>query len=156
MSITLVVLDGTVQHLGLKYDDQARPELRWTLQQIDHGADGKNWTSYWPCTASGAMAERLAGELEDGQHIILTSGKLCYRKRTTKAGEVSRLEILVWSADVLSGSPQDQRTDTGEGDSTSAGAIVEPEPTERATATKARRPRVPTHLQREWPPEPAN
>jgi hypothetical protein len=47
------------------------------------------------CCASGAAATRLAETLEDGQHIVVTSGKLCYRKRTTKAGEQSRLEILV-------------------------------------------------------------
>jgi hypothetical protein len=52
MSINLVVIDGTVKSLSMKYDSQSRPELRFTLEQTDHSADGKVWTSYWPCWAA--------------------------------------------------------------------------------------------------------
>jgi hypothetical protein len=107
--LNLVVASGVVKSLALKYDTQSRPELRFTLKQPG------DWTLYLPCCASGSAAERLAGEIEDGQHIIVTSGKLCYRKRTTKLGEQSRMEILVWTVDRLSELAQVARTDQDEG-----------------------------------------
>jgi hypothetical protein len=100
--VNIVVLDGVAQHVALRYDEHSRPELRFTLTQVEHATDGKPWTLYLPCVTSGSAAERLASEIVEGQHIILTSAKLCYRKRTTKLGEQSRMEILVWTADVLS------------------------------------------------------
>jgi hypothetical protein len=109
MSTNIVIQDGVVKSLAMRYDANSKPELRWTLEQ-----QSGEFCLYLPCFAPGAAGERLAGELEDGQHILVTSGKLAYRKRTTKAGEVSRLEILVWAADVLSApssSPVDERTD---------------------------------------------
>jgi hypothetical protein len=107
MSVNLVVIDGTIKGLSLKYDSESKPELRFTLAQETGGYNehGHPWVSYWPCCASGATAERLAGELEDGQHIVITSGKLVYRKRSTKTGDQSRMEILVWQIDRLSASP---------------------------------------------------
>ena len=90
MACNLVVVDGIVKSLALRFDSQARPELRFTLEQQENG-----FSLWLPCCASGAAATRLAETLEDGQHIVVTSGKLCYRKRTMKAGEQSRLEILV-------------------------------------------------------------
>jgi hypothetical protein len=99
MAINMVVLDGIVKSLALKYGPESKPELRFTLEQQD-GA----FSLYLPCCAVGAAAERLATEMEDGQHVVVTSGKLCYRKRDTKAGPQSRLELLVWSVDRLSAS----------------------------------------------------
>jgi hypothetical protein len=43
----------------------------------------------------------LADTLENGQQIVITSSKLCYRKRTTNTGEQSGLEVLTWTAEVL-------------------------------------------------------
>lgn len=114
MSTNVVILDGTVNSLALRYDSQARPELRWTLVATDQGPDGQPWTSYWPCCASGSTALRLAETLEDGQYIVSSSGRLCYRKRQTRTGEQSRVEVLTWTADVLSESPQAERSDEGE------------------------------------------
>ena len=91
-----------------------RPELRFTLEQTEHATDGKPWTLYLPCVAVGSAAERLASEIEDGQHVVISSGKLCYRKRQTKLGEQSRMEILVWSIDRLSASTGPTQADTGE------------------------------------------
>jgi hypothetical protein len=45
--------------------------------------------------AVGQAALRLTEELEDGLPVVVTAGKLCYRKRQTMLGEQSRLEILV-------------------------------------------------------------
>ena len=87
MSIKVVVLDGVVKSLALRYDAEAKAELRFTLQATDQATDGKPWVSYWPCCASGNSATRLAEMIEDGQHIVVTSGQLCYRKRLTKLGE---------------------------------------------------------------------
>jgi hypothetical protein len=109
MAINLVLQDGIVKSLALKYDHQSRPELRFTLEQRDG-----EFCLWLPCCASGSAAERLAAEIEDGQHVVLTSAKLCYRKRQTKAGEVSRMEILCWSIERLSESPQVARSDVGE------------------------------------------
>jgi hypothetical protein len=115
MSINLVVLDGVVKSLSLKYDAQSKPELRFTLQQETGGANehGQPWVSWWPCCASGPTAERLAGELEDGQYIIITSGKLCYRKRSLRSGDQSRIEILVWQTERLSASPEAETSQDG-------------------------------------------
>jgi hypothetical protein len=152
MAVNIVVLDGVAQHVALRYDEHARPELRFTLQATDHATDGKPWTSYWPCTASGSAAERLAGEITAGEHIVLTSAKLCYRKRSTKLGEQSRLEVLVWTVDKLSDDSASGGSVSGEG----APEIVQPEPTSAAPAPKARRPRVPRMARQPWQPEHAN
>ena len=56
-----------------------------------------------PAVRQGKTAERLASELERWrQHILVTSGEVrVIASGTTKAGEQSRLEVLVWQADVL-------------------------------------------------------
>ena len=114
MSVNFVVIDGMVKSLSLKYDAQSKPELRFTLaQETGHDAKGHPWVSYFPCCTSGATAERLAGELEDGQRIVITSGKLVYRKRSTKTGDQSRMEILVWQIDRLSASPGAETSQDG-------------------------------------------
>ncbi len=142
--INLVAQSGIVRWPVLRYNEKGSPEFRFTLAK----SGAYPWSI--PCCAVGHTAEKLAGDLDEGMPIIISAAELCYRKRQTKAGEVSRMEILVWRVQV--GHPdvarvaQDEHTAPGEDDSTSAGAIVEPEPTERATATKARRPRVPKHL----------
>jgi single-stranded DNA-binding protein len=124
MSLNLVVQDGIVQSPALRYGPDGKPELRFTLDQRDG-----EFHLWLPCCAVGSAAERLASELEDGQHVVITSGKLYYRKRTTKAGEHSRLEILVWTVDQLSSSLQDETSGRAEGDASPAGEIVPPEPT---------------------------
>jgi single-stranded DNA-binding protein len=101
MPINVVLLDGQVKSPALRYANDGKPEFRFTLVQTEN-----NWSLFLPCCALGAAAERLASELDDGQHIIVTSGKLCYRKRSTRLGEQSRMEILVWSVDRLSVSAQ--------------------------------------------------
>lgn len=140
MSLNLVILDGVVKSLALTYDGASKPELRFTLVQTDHGAHGHPWVSYWPCCASGTTAERLAGELEDGQHVVITSGKLCYRKRTTKTGEQSRMEVLVWQVDVLSASPAAETSPGGVDDSLLDGSTVHTEAAS-VTETKKGKPR---------------
>ena len=154
MSINLVVQDGVVKSPGLRYDSNSKPELRFTLVQTE-----KEWPLYLPCTAVGAAAERLASEIEDGQHIIVTSGKLCYRKRSTKLGEQSRMEILVWSIDRLSGIDHQETSETTAPNSMSeepalnVGHSGESDgEDERARAPKARRPRLPKHLKEPWVP----
>ena len=109
----------------------SRPELRFTLEQRDG-----DFCLWLPCFTLGAAAERLAGDLEDGMHICITSGRLTYKKRPTKAGEQARLEILVWSIERLSESPQVERTDEGKGDSTSNEPSSAPEPTVRKARYK--------------------
>jgi hypothetical protein len=150
MAINLVVLDGVVKSLALKYDQQLRPELRFTLEQTEHATDGKPWTLYLPCVAVGSAAERLASEIEDGQHVVISSGKLCYRKRQTKLGEQSRMEILVWSIDRLSASTGPTQADTGEANSMSAEVACNLEDAGAVPGHKARKPRLPKHLQQPW------
>jgi hypothetical protein len=127
MPINMVVADGIVKSLALKYDANGKSECRFTLHQEENG-----FPLFIPCTAVGQAAERLAGELEDGMHIVITSGKLCYRKRSTaKHGEVSRMEVLVWSVDRLTTLPQDERSDETEGADTSDDPEPRPEPKAR-------------------------
>jgi hypothetical protein len=142
MSINLVVIDGTVKSLSMKYDSQSRPELRFTLEQTDHSADGKVWTSYWPCCASGSTAERLAGELEDGQRIVITSGKLVYRKRSTKTGDQSRIGILVWQIDRLS-DVDHAHASPGASDDGESQATALPQEDASVSETKKGKPRYP-------------
>jgi single-stranded DNA-binding protein len=109
MSVNLVLASGRVQSLALKYATDGKPELRFTLDQEENG-----FHLWLPCCAFGATAERLASDLNDGDVIVITSGKLTYRKRQTKFGEQSRLEILVWTVERLSemppSSPVEQRS----------------------------------------------
>jgi single-stranded DNA-binding protein len=139
MSINLVVVDGVVKSPALRYGPDGKPEFRFTLVQTENG-----FPLYLPCCAAGSAAERLASEIDEGQHIVVTSAKLCYRKRTTKLGEQSRLEILVWSVERLTTSAQAERSGEAEGDELSLVPSMLPEP-------KARRPRYP-----KWKPSDAN
>jgi hypothetical protein len=107
--LNLVIASGEVKSPALRYDAHSKPEFRFTFQQME-----KDWPLYLPCFSPGAAGERLAGEVEAGQHILITSGKLAYKKRTTKAGEVSRLEILVWQVDRLSESTGPAQADAPE------------------------------------------
>jgi hypothetical protein len=134
IAINLVVQDGIVQHPALRYDSNSKPESRFTLVQTE-----KDWPLYLPCTAVGSAAERLASEIEDGQHIVITSAKLCYRKRATKAGEQSRMEILVWSIDRLTG--VDHQTTSN---STSEEVACNSEAPEPVPGHKARNGRCPS------------
>jgi single-stranded DNA-binding protein len=115
MAVNLVVASGTVMKPALRFDSNAKAEYRFTLDQQD--GDFHLWL---PCCASGSAAERLHEQLDEGMRIIITSGRLCYRKRQTqKSGEVSRLEVSVWQVDRLSESSGPAQADTGEPNSTS-------------------------------------
>lgn len=104
--MNVVIVSGEVQFLALRYDAQGKPELRFTLAQEENG-----FHLYLPCCASGSAAERLGSELEDGMAVVITSGKLCYRKHQTQKGELSRMEVLCWTVDKLTESPQVERLD---------------------------------------------
>jgi single-stranded DNA-binding protein len=108
MSVNLVLASGIVRSLALKYATDGKPELRFTLDQEENG-----FHLWLPCCAFGATAERLAGDLDDGMAILITSGKLTYKKRQTKLGEQSRLEILVWAVERFSASPQSDSGTSG-------------------------------------------
>jgi single-stranded DNA-binding protein len=140
VAINLVVASGIVKSPALRFDAQGRAEYRFTLEQRDG-----EYTLWLPCFAPGAAGERLHEQLDEGQHVVITSGRLAYKKRDTKDGERSRLEILVWSADVLS----DDSTAGGSVSQEGAGEIVDSEPT---STKKPRRPRLPKHLKAPWRP----
>jgi hypothetical protein len=131
LSINIVLLDGEVKSPALRYGADGKPEYRFTLVQQEHTTDGRTIQLYWPCCALAAAAERLAGDIEDGQHIVITNGKLCYRKRSTKLGEQSRMEVLVWSCERLTTSPQAARSATGEGGEQGDEPTRVPEPSKK-------------------------
>jgi single-stranded DNA-binding protein len=106
MPVNVVMLSGMVERPALRYDDAGKPEFRCTLKQSEKG-----FALFFPCVAVGATAERLASELEEGAQIVTTSAKLVWRKRQVKVIEQSRLEILVWSVERLTESPQVERSE---------------------------------------------
>ena len=111
MPVNSILLDGVIERLALRYDDAGRPELRCTVKHTKG-----EWPLYVPACAVGSTAERLTEEIAEGDHILITSGQLCYRKRPTKGGgDVSRLELLMWAVEVLrrSESPEDARSEDG-------------------------------------------
>jgi single-stranded DNA-binding protein len=126
MSVNIVVQDGVVKNLALRYGTDGKAELRLTLLQVENG-----FTLYLPCCALGNVAERVAEQINEGDHIVITSGRLTYRKRSTKLGEQSRMEILVWSVERLSESPQGERSDDAEGGPPSDMENSAPEPKPR-------------------------
>jgi single-stranded DNA-binding protein len=138
MAVNLVVQDGVVHNLALRYSEDGKPELRFTLQQVENG-----FTLYLPCCALGSAAEKVAAQINDGDHVVITSGRLTYRKRSTKLGEQSRMEILVWAIDVITpaGVPQEARSADGEGGDSSTELNDAPEP---MPAPKPRRRSYPT------------
>ena len=138
MPLNLVVIDGIVSSLALRYGADGKPELRFVLGQRQEA-----WSLYVPCCAVGATAERLAAELEDGQHLVITSGKLCYRKRTGKLGEASRMEILVWALERFTESPQDARSAPDASNAPSPREIVAPEGESATMSPTKSRPRYP-------------
>src|SRR5262245_15942990 len=96
LNINVVVQSGVVQWPALRYDAQGKPEFRWTLVRQTTSADGQVFTLSLPGGAVGKTAEQLAADLNEGDSIVVTQGELVYRKRQTKTGEQSRLEILAW------------------------------------------------------------
>jgi hypothetical protein len=149
MSVNVVVQSGVVKSPALRYDANSRSEFRFTLVQTEQSPDGqKSWPFYLPCCAVGSAAERLAGELEEDMPIVVTSGKLCYRRRSTKLGEQSRLEILVWTVQLLSPALAGVPVDTA-----SEPAVI-PDPLDELSRRTVTKPRKPRYLK--WRPESAN
>jgi hypothetical protein len=93
-------------------------------------------------TPEEQAAERLAEQINDGDHIVITSGRLTYRKRSTKLGEQSRMEILVWAVDRLSESSQEERSGASEGKDIAPESIDAPEPAPASTVRKRGYPKV--------------
>ncbi len=98
MAVNMIVASGRVKAPALRYATDGKAEYRFTLEQQEG-----DFCLWLPCFAPGAAAERLHEQLDEGMTIVITSGKLAYKKRSTKSGEVSRLEILTWAVDVLTG-----------------------------------------------------
>ena len=136
MSINVVVQDGVVKSPALRYATDGKPEFRFTLVQTEH-----DWPLYLPCCAAGAAAERLASDLSEGDHIVLSSVKLCYRKRDGKSGPQSRMEIFVWQVDRLSESTGPVQADVPEGGSGFDATACPLEPVSVSEPKKARKPR---------------
>jgi hypothetical protein len=136
MPVNTVLLDGIVERPALRYDDQGKIEFRWTLRQTD-GA----FSLYIPCCASGAAAERLSGEIAEGDHLVITSGRLCYRKRQVKGAEQSRMEVLVWQVDILRKSSQAEQCAEVEGEDSHLTLASVPE-SMLASTRKSRRPNM--------------
>jgi hypothetical protein len=134
LSINVVVQSGVVKWPALRYDASGKPEFRWTLARSTPGAEGQTFTLSIPCCAVGVTAERLATEIDDGDFIVITQGELVYRKRDTREGEKSRLEILVW------------RVQKGEPHLAGASVVTEPTP---APAKPRKRPYPKAWLQGE-------
>ena len=86
--INLVAQSGVVKWPSLKYNAKGQPEFHFVLAKSGAYA----WSM--PCCAIGHTAEKLAGDLDEGMPVLISAAELCYRKRDTKAGEVSRMEIL--------------------------------------------------------------
>jgi single-stranded DNA-binding protein len=140
MSITInaVIQSGTVQWPALRYDHSGKPEFRFTLVRSTQGAEAQTFTMSLPCCAVGTTAERLATEVDEGDFIVVTQGELVYRKRSTKDGEKSRLEILVW------------RVQKGEPNLAGASVVSEAAADTPAPEPKKGKPRYP-----KWKPAPA-
>ena len=150
MSINSVLVDGIVQHPALRYAADGKPEYRFVLEHVDE-FDGRRFTLYVSCCASGKAAERLHEALDEGMAIQVTGGKICYRRRQTQQGELSRMEIFVWAVKPLAGEAQDERTDRDEGDSPSAVEIVQPRGNGERLPSKKGKPRYPKSLGQPWP-----
>ena len=128
MAVNMTVQSGVVKSPSLRCASDGKVEYWFTLMQQE-----KDWPLYLPCFAPGAAGERLHEQLDEGMTIVITSGKLAYKKRDTKEGERSRLEILVWTVDRLTASAQVEQT-------AEASAVAsEPETTEPPPAKAPRR-----------------
>jgi hypothetical protein len=144
LNVNVVVQSGLVKWPALRYDPGSRPEFRFVLYRETQNADDQTFALSIPCCAVSSTAERLASEMDEGDFVVITVGELCYRKRQTRAGEVSRLEILVW------------RVQKGEPALAGASVVAEtsPEPADDPPAraeSKKGRPCYPR-----WKPAPAD
>ena len=150
MAVNMIVASGRVKAPAFRYATDGKAEYRFTL--VHEEGDFCLWL---PCFAPGAAAERLHEQLDEGMTILITSGKLAYKKRSTKSGEVSRLEILTWAVDVLTDidataqAEAPERTSGWEESALPLEAARIPEP---GPGPKARKRAVPKHQQREWHP----
>jgi hypothetical protein len=147
MAINMVLASGLVKSPALRYDPQSRPEFRFTLEQRDG-----DFCLWLPCFTPGAAAERLAGELEEGMHICITSGRLAYKKRPTKAGEQSRLEVLVWTIEQLRDSTRTDHEPSPVYGSGSDDAAFNHEAPNTPKTHKPHKPRYGKPRQQPWAP----
>lgn len=138
MSITInaVIQSGTVKWPALRYDGSGKPEFRFVLYRETQNAEGQTFPLSIPCCSPGVTGERLAGELNEGDFIVITVGELVHRRRQTKAGELSRIEVLVWRVQV--GEPALAASAPAEPSADHAGDEPTTEP-----PVKVRRPRYP-------------
>jgi hypothetical protein len=132
--INLVAQSGIVKWPSLKYNAKGQPEFRFTLAK----AGTYPWSM--PCCAIGHTAEKLASDLDEGMAVLISAAELCYRKRLVKGAEVSRMEVLVWHAQVGQ-SAQDDSIPGGSVFLEGVDEIVAHRGDERVPATKGRPPR---------------
>lgn len=135
LNINAVIQSGIVKWPALRYDSGSKPEFRFVLCRETQNTDGQTFALSIPCCAVGATSEKLAADLDEGMFVVVTVGELCYRKRQTKAGEMSRLEILVWRVQVgdasVPGAAVAARAETG----------TTPEPSDEQPMPAAKPPR---------------
>jgi hypothetical protein len=133
-AVNVVCLRGTVtSDPTITYTKNAKPQTRFELTVPN---DDQPWFSTTESIlVVGQQAEAMCEQLDKGLTVEL-SGKL-------QRG-------IVVCFHVTKKTPQDDRTETGEGD-ISTGVIVQPEGMEREPTIKARRPRVPKLAREPWP-----
>jgi single-stranded DNA-binding protein len=144
ININVVVQSGIVKWPALRYGTDGKPEFRFVLYRETQNAEGQTFPLSIPCCAVSETAERLATELDEGDFVVVTQGELVYRKRDTKDGEKSRLEILVWRVQ------KDNAALATSAVAPLSADHAESEPTTEPPA-KVRRPRVPKIAQQPWP-----
>jgi single-stranded DNA-binding protein len=99
-----VSLLGKVTAAGVKltYSERGTPECRWTLMLEETGPEGQSFKTFIPCHSFGKSAEAIAEQIDPGDWVLISDGKLKVRQWTNQAGEKERrLEVLTWAVQVI-------------------------------------------------------
>jgi single-stranded DNA-binding protein len=153
MHVNVCTVVGRVSKAGprLTYTESGTPVCSLVVE-VDELSGGRIFTTYLPVDITGRYAEQSSVDLEPGD-VVQISGKLKYKSTVDKRTQekTSKLIISTWGIQQRA-SPQDERTDSGEGDAPSGHEIVDPEGDTAVTPPTKGRPRYSKHLARPYVP----
>jgi single-stranded DNA-binding protein len=132
-AVNKAIISGEVRSYG--------PRIQWTQAgkaqtSLTLVLEKAGYHTYIPCLIVGNKAEEVAETINGGDYLIV-EGSLSWKAGRTK--EAGKLQVVAFDVERITESAQDERTEIGEGDSTSEGEIVAPGGKQTRPPTKKRR-----------------
>jgi single-stranded DNA-binding protein len=143
--VNKAIISGEVSSYGLKisWTESGKPQTSLTLV-----LDKAGYKTFIPCLVVGTKAPEVAETINGGDYLII-EGSLSWKAGRSK--DAGKLQVVTFDVERITELAQDERTESGEGDSTSEGENVAPGGEQTRPLPKRRRAPSAT-----WPSEHAN